>query len=154
MLGRRGRRRSVAPVHANLHFGEVGGRGQLTHGDVNLHFGEVAEVVPSHRNEGEDGGRCQENGQRPEVKEEWGCDLRAMGDENSSKERKKRKKKEKEEEKSSGGNDLLETLQLLGQEVNVVVCVVVGFVVVIFVVFAVVVFEIICLRHCSYFTKM
>ena len=153
MLGRRGRRRSVAPVHANLHFGEVGGRGQLTHGDVNLHFGEVAEVVPSHRNEGENGGRCQENGQRPEVKEEWGCDLRAMGDQNSSKERKK-KREEGEVGKSSGGNDLLQTLQLLGQEVNVVVCVVVGFVVVIFVVFAVVVFEIICLRHCSYFTKM
>ena len=144
-------------------------------GDVN--FGEVVgkstrEVVPDHRNagliEGRYGGRCQENG-RLEVKEEWGTEIKAMGDQNGSKERKKRKKRGEEGEtsaggnfpgeKSSEGNDLLETLRLLGQEVNAVVFLIVGFVVVIFiagvfVIFVVIVFEIICLRHCSFLTKM
>ena len=219
MFGRRGRRRSVAPVHvnshfgevgnncgeANVHFGEVGTRGQLARGDANSRFGEVGsrgqlthgdvnfgevgnilgEVTPVHRSadliegkiggrcqenfiEGKDGGRCQENG-RLEVKEEWGTDIKPMGDQNGPKERKKRKKRGEEGEtsaganflgeKSSGGNDLLETLQLLGQEVNAVVFLIVGFVVVIlvvgvFVIFVVIVFEIVCLRHCSCLTKM
>ena len=145
-------------------------------GDVNSHFGEVGnirgEMAPAHRNadliEGRDGGRCQENG-RFEVKEECGTDIKAMGDQNGLKERKKRKKRGEEGETSAGGNfageessrgnDLLETLQLLGQEVNAVVFLIVGFVVVIFiagvfVIFVVIVFEIICLRHCSFLTKM
>ena len=61
------------------------------------------------------GARCQENG-RLEVREDWGSDFKGNGGQNNAKER--RQEREDPGKKVFGGSDLVETLQLLGQEVS------------------------------------
>ena len=123
MLGRRGRRRSFAPVHVNSLVGEVCSREDEE--VATCYYGEG--VVCNLREEGNFGGSCEENGS-PEVKEKRKTDLRGRSggdwretveEHNSSKERKK-KKTEERERCARGSDDLLEILKLLGQEVGAV----------------------------------
>ena len=95
MLGRRGRRRSFAPVHVNSLVGEVCSREDEE--VATCYYGEG--VVCNLREEGNFGGSCEENGS-PEVKE--------------------KRKAEEKERCARGSDDLLEILKLLGQEVGAV----------------------------------
>ena len=115
MLGRRGRRRSFAPVHVNSLVGEVCSREDEE--VATCYYGEG--VVCNLREEGNFGGSCEENGS-PEVKEKRKTDLRGRSggdwretveEHNSSKEK---------ERCARGSDDLLEILKLLGQEVGAV----------------------------------
>ena len=109
----------VFEVRIDSHVGEVGFNGDVA--SVQRE-GQSADLFQEKIG----GGACQEN-RRLEAKEEWlGTDLRARTEEQNNLRERPWKTKEEEtshgenggEKSSHGGNDLLETLQLLGQEVR------------------------------------